>query len=146
MNRSNTALISAQAIDELNLVKYDHGITGIQREINMIKVSSLLNEFPDLFTSKLGECTKVKAKLRLKSDARPTYAPRRPVSLALEEQLSTELDRLVNNGILTPVDALEWAAPVVVAKKHNGKIRICADYSTGLNGVLLVRVRKLSHS
>ncbi|XP_018359708.1 PREDICTED: uncharacterized protein K02A2.6-like [Trachymyrmex cornetzi] len=59
-----------------------------------------------------------------------------PVPLALEEQLSVELDRLVENAILTPVDISEWAAPIVVARKPNGKIRICADYSTGLNNAL----------
>jgi len=84
-------------------VKYDDGVTGTECVINEIK-NTLLNKYPDLFNNKLGECTKTNIKLRFKPDAYPIHAPRRPVPLALEEQLSIELDRLVKNGILIPVD------------------------------------------
>lgn len=104
--------------------------------INEIKDTSLLNKYPNLFSDKLRECTKSNVKLRLKPNAHPTHAPHRSVPLALEKQLSFELDRLVENGILTPVDVSKWAAPIVIARKPNGKIRICADYSTGLNEAL----------
>lgn len=84
----------------------------------------------------MGECPKIAVHLRLKPDARPIHVPR-PIALALEDVLNAELDRLVNNGILTPVESSEWAAPIVVARKANGKMRICADYSTDLNEALI---------
>ncbi|GAB1867365.1 Rna-directed dna polymerase reverse transcriptase and integrase domain containing [Camponotus japonicus] len=136
LDRPETALISSQAIDELGLITYETGVVGNLQMINTITVSSLHKQFTELFSSSTGECTKMTVHLRLKSDAKPKHIPRRPIALALEEPVNEELDRLVKNGILTPVDFSEWAAPIVVARKANGKIRICADYSTGLNDAL----------
>ena len=47
--------------------------------------------------------------------------------------VETEIRRLQELGIITLIDYSEWTAPIVVVKKQNGKIRICADYSIGLN-------------
>ncbi|XP_065094589.1 uncharacterized protein K02A2.6-like [Ochlerotatus camptorhynchus] len=47
-----------------------------------------------------------------------------------------ELDRLETAGIITPVKHSDWAAPIVVVRKASGAIRICGDYSTGLNDAL----------
>jgi len=127
LDRPNTVFLSAQVIDKLELVEYNEGVTG---DI------SLQDKYPDLFSDKLGECTKTNVKLHLKPDAHSVHTPRCPVLLALEEQLSIELDRFVKNGILTFVNVSDWAAPIVAARKPNGKIRICADFSTGLNEAL----------
>ncbi|XP_062538750.1 uncharacterized protein K02A2.6-like [Armigeres subalbatus] len=60
----------------------------------------------------------------------------RPVPFTSMEKIDAELDRLQSLGIITPVDFSQWAAPIVVVKKPGGKVRICADYSTGLNAAL----------
>ncbi|XP_055615053.1 uncharacterized protein K02A2.6-like [Toxorhynchites rutilus septentrionalis] len=52
------------------------------------------------------------------------------------DTVDRELDRLEKFNIITPVDYSEWAAPIVVVRKSNGSIRICGDYSTGLNAAL----------
>lgn len=46
-----------------------------------------------------------------------------------------ELERLQRSGIIVPVNCPDWTAPVVIVKNLNGRIRLCADYSTGLSEV-----------
>ncbi|XP_038116710.1 uncharacterized protein K02A2.6-like [Culex quinquefasciatus] len=90
----------------------------------------------NVFSKNLGLCTKTKVKLELKENCRPVFCPKRPVAYAMVEAVDRELDRLQQLNIITPIDYSEWAAPIVVVRKANGSIRICGDYSTGLNAVL----------
>lgn len=90
-------------------------------------------KFPLLFSEKLGCCTKTKATLTLKKRARPVYRNARPVPQAAASTIATELERLQHLGVIMPVEYSDSAVPIVVVKKKNGKICICADYSTGLN-------------
>ena len=39
-------------------------------------------------------------------------------------------------GILSKVEFSEWAAPTVYIRKKSKEIRVCADFSTGLNAAL----------
>ena len=52
------------------------------------------------------------------------------------EQINKEFDRLELAVILLKTDFSEWAAPTVHVKKKSNKIRISADFSTGLNDAL----------
>ncbi|XP_028966406.1 uncharacterized protein LOC100909061 [Galendromus occidentalis] len=93
-------------------------------------------ETGDLLKTSLGLCTKTEVELLLKPDASPVCLPARPLVMPVRELVDQELDRLVNNGTLCRVDSSDWAAPIVVVRKANGQIRMCADYSTGLNEAL----------
>lgn len=75
-------------------------------------------------------------KLFLKPEAKPVFCSKRPVPFNTVPLVDAELTRLQNLGIITPVDFSEWAAPIVAVRKPNGRVRICADYSTGLNDSL----------
>ncbi|XP_053690842.1 uncharacterized protein K02A2.6-like [Sabethes cyaneus] len=92
--------------------------------------------FPKVFSEELGLCNKTKLKLEVREQARPIFCAKRPVAYAMQDAVDQELNRLEKLNIVTPVDYSEWAAPIVVVRKANGNIRICGDYSTGLNSAL----------
>ncbi|XP_041784951.1 uncharacterized protein K02A2.6-like [Anopheles merus] len=64
------------------------------------------------------------------------FLSKRPVPFNTIPLVDAELTRLQSLGILEPVDFSEWAAPILAVRKPNGRVRICADYSTGLNEAL----------
>ncbi|XP_041767451.1 uncharacterized protein K02A2.6-like [Anopheles merus] len=99
-------------------------------------VSKVLErKFPAVFNG-TGLCTKTCVQLQLKEGVHPVFCPKRPVAYAVQDMVDKELDRLAERGIISPVDYSEWAAPVVVVRKANGNVRLCGDYSTGLNSAL----------
>ncbi|EYB86469.1 hypothetical protein Y032_0278g1158 [Ancylostoma ceylanicum] len=73
-------------------------------------VNRLKTRFADVFSPGLGRCTKTKAKLFLKPGARPIYRQKRPVPFASQAAVNAEIDRLVSEGVLGPVDHSNWAA------------------------------------
>ncbi|CAH8556634.1 unnamed protein product [Dicrocoelium dendriticum] len=89
-----------------------------------------------VFQPELGHCNKMQAKLTLLPDVTPVFRPRRPVPYASQVLVEHELDRLQQIGVIEPINFSPWAAPIVVIKKPNGSIRLCADFSTGLNDAL----------
>ncbi|XP_018497443.1 uncharacterized protein LOC108865167 [Galendromus occidentalis] len=93
-------------------------------------------QFPKLFETSLGLCSKIEVDLRLKDNVAPTCLPARPLALPIRELVDKELERLLDNGTLYKVESSDWATPIVVVRKANGQIRMCADYSTGLNEAL----------
>ncbi len=52
------------------------------------------------------------------------------------EKVEQELDRLVQENILEPVEHSEWASPIVSVLKKDGKsVRICGDFKQTINPV-----------
>ena len=98
--------------------------------------AALQAEFTELFKDGLGHCTKAKESLVLKPNATPVFRRARPVPYAARAEVESELDRLIDLGVIKPIEHTNWAAPIVMLKKPNGKSRLCVDYSTGLNDAL----------
>jgi hypothetical protein len=90
-------------------------------------------EFAEVFEDKLGCFNGEPIHLEMKENFRPVQRPPRSVPFALREAAGKALDKLVKAGVLEPVDASDWATPVVVVEKQDGSVRICADYSSTVN-------------
>ena len=74
------------------------------------------------------------------------FKKKRNVPFASLEQINEESDRLVKTGVLAKLQYSRWAAPTVYVKKKSKEIRICADFSTGLNAALKDHVKMFEYS
>ena len=93
-------------------------------------------EFPDLFQERMGKLKGFQAKISLSSDASLRFHKPRPVPFALQAKVDEEIDRLVKEDVLRPVEQSAWTAPVVVVRKGDGSIRLCGDYKVTINPCL----------
>nr|XP_037868978.1 uncharacterized protein K02A2.6-like [Bombyx mori] len=95
-------------------------------------------QYPAVFSDKLGKFNKYKVNLKLKESAHPIFFKPRPVAFALREKVEKEINRLVGLGVLRPVEHSDYASPIVPVLKRDGSVRICADYSVTINKQLVV--------
>lgn len=70
---------------------------------------------------------KYKAEILLNKRAVPVFAAAYTIAYGLRNRVDSEIDRLLGNGILKPVQYSKWASPMVVVEKPNGSIRLCID-------------------
>nr|CAX83704.1 Gag-Pol polyprotein [Schistosoma japonicum] len=138
--RPSLDLLGLDWIEKLKLM--DRIISIICNNVSTVKVDEinpnheLLKRRKMVFSDGLGECTKFQATLTLRQGVKPVFRPKRLVPYAALPVVEQELERLQKIGVIEPVNFSEWAAPIVVVKKTNGSVRLCADYSTGLNEAL----------
>ena len=92
--------------------------------------------FPEVFSESLCRFTKMTAKIKLNKNVKPIFRKKRNIPFAAIDKIDKELERLTPYGVLSKVDYNDWAAPVVYVKKKSGEIRVCADFSTGLNSAI----------
>ena len=108
---------------QLNSVKRDHDAS----------IQQLLDRHPALFKDELGKLEGETAKIYIDSDAKPQFYRARQVPYTLKVQVEAEIDRLVKEGVIEPVQFSEWAAPVVPVLKRDGSVRLCGDYKSTVN-------------
>ena len=92
------------------------------------KLREILEKHAALFEKKIGTIQGYKADIRLKPEAKPIFKKSRPIAYALQAALTQEIEYLQQEGILEAVEASEWATPLVVVPKANGRLRVCGDY------------------
>lgn len=106
-------------------------------------IQDLINEYPIVFSNKLGKCKK---EIRLQLvDKEPVFVRARPVPLALRAAVERELRRLEAEGSIYPVEHSDYGTPIVPVIKSSGEIRICGDYKTTINPKLKMDHYPLPH-
>ena len=99
------------------------GLKTVQ-EMNLININT--DAFVGKVEKDLGDL--VEAKLYVEEDAKPAVLLSRKIPIAIQDQVKTELDKLVERGILVPVEEpTEWVNQMAVVRKSTGSLRICLD-------------------
>ncbi|XP_032081537.1 uncharacterized protein K02A2.6-like, partial [Thamnophis elegans] len=107
-------------------------IEGVHRVVSL-PVDSVLDEFSDVFDGKLGCYKGTPISLCLDPQVAPVRLKARRVPFALRAKVDAELDKLIEQGVLEPVDHARWETPIVLPVKPDGSVRICADYKSTIN-------------
>ena len=82
-----------------------------------------------MFKEGLGTFTGPAAMIEVDPKATLSFCKARSLPYAMREKAETELDRLVQEGTLEPVDYADWAAPIVAVLKSDQKsVRVCGDF------------------
>ena len=69
-------------------------------------------------------------------NAKPCFCKARTILCAFKAKVEEELEQLVKEGTLEPVQFAEWAAPIVpVLKSDKSSVRICGDFGQTMNPV-----------
>ncbi|XP_064475837.1 uncharacterized protein K02A2.6-like [Ornithodoros turicata] len=84
-------------------------------------------EFANLFSPELGLAKGYEHKVKVRTDVQPTTTKLRRLPLQIRDDVSKELKKLLDMGVIEAIDASPWVSPLVVAKKKDGRIRLCVD-------------------
>ena len=60
----------------------------------------------------------------------------RTVPFAIKAAIELEIERMENEGTLKSVPFSEWASPIAIVPKSDGRLRICGDYKRTVNPCL----------
>jgi hypothetical protein len=96
------------------------------------KIIELLHEYQDLFPTKFTDMKIIKGpmgemRITLKPNARPFKQRPYILNLKYKEKVKIEINRMLEAGIIEPMEDSEWISPMVVQDKKIGEIRICVE-------------------
>lgn len=101
-------------------------------------LEAVLKRHSAVFSQKLGTLKGITARLTLRPGSVPKFCPRHNVPYALRSRVEAELKRLIELGVISPVELSEWGTPVVPVSKREGTVTLCGDFKITINPTLRV--------
>lgn len=104
----------------------------------MPALSDVLDTHIKVFEEELRQLKGPTAYIHVNSEAQPRFYKPRRIPFAVKPLGKAEIQRLVEEKIIEPVQFSEWAVPIVPVKKPDGSIQICGDYKLTVNRASIV--------
>ena len=99
-------------------------------------LQNLLDKYKKAFSEKLGSFRGQEAKIEVDPQATPHFCKACMLPYAVRSKVEEELERLLAEGIVEPVEYADWAASVVAVLKSDRKsVRLCGDFCMTVNPV-----------
>ncbi|XP_060543046.1 uncharacterized protein K02A2.6-like [Pantherophis guttatus] len=131
VDRDRPSLLGMEWFEPLGLA-----ITGVDHIGNDTWEEDLMREFAEVFNNELGKYKGSPISFNLDPQVAPIRIKPRRVPFALRPKIDEQLDKLVAQGVLEPIDHARWETPIVTPIKPDGSVRLCGDYKSTLNKTL----------
>ena len=96
----------------------------------------LLSHYDQVFQGGLGTFTGQEARIEVDPDATPKFCKARTLPYAMRLPVEEELNRIVSEGTLEPIDYSDCAPPIVAVVKSDKKsVRLCGDFRMTVNPI-----------
>jgi len=112
-------------------------VTNITAREAQEELKGILKNHSVLFQGGIGRCKGVSLHIPVTQDFQPIFLPARNPPLALREKMDSEIDRLVQAGVLKSVTHSEWATPVIPVVKGDGTVKLAGLYNIPLDDILV---------
>lgn len=97
-------------------------------------IEGMIAQFNNVFSKSLNEPIKhYEADIILSAEATPIFCKPYTVPYGLRAKTEAELDKLCDQGIITPIRHSRWASPIVIVEKSDGSVRLCVDCKVTIN-------------
>ena len=109
-------------VEDIDINKSD--ITDKQQQ----ELLALLNEYKDIFVSESGALGKTSlVRHSIVTEGMPIRQPLRRVPVATKGVIQSEVQRMLDRGVIRPSNS-PWSSPVVLVRKPDGSWRFCVDF------------------
>lgn len=119
----------------LSKLEMDWRVLHQMTQTSCQRLCDVLEVHGTVFKEELGTLQGAKAKIYVDDNTNPRFFKPRSVPYAMKPKVEAELERLLKEKIIEPVQFSNWAAPIVPVLKPDGSVRICGDYKLTVNRV-----------
>ena len=90
---------------------------------------------PSVFTG-FGKIARFVHRPRVKPEVTPVSRGLRRLPFSVREEVSRELKRLQDDGMVEVIDSSTWISNIVVARRKSGEIRLCVDLKAANRAII----------